>query len=172
MKKVLLMLVIPTLSLQAMQTARSNTLYTRGEWMHAIYSDNITKLQELLNRGTNVNSPDHEGVTLLMVASHLDRPKTIEFLVKAGAFIDKKDNELGYTALHNAVAANSAEAVQKLTDLGANPFIRNAAGTTPLEIAQDPDAFVIDDKARKKIVKILKEYIEKKPLDETVESAE
>lgn len=49
--------------------------------------------------------------------------------------LDKKDND-GNTALMNAVAYGNTRIVRRLLIRGANRYLRNFAGKTPLDIAR------------------------------------
>jgi ankyrin repeat protein len=62
----------------------------------------------------------------------------VQLLVKFGGRIDIRDKS-GETPLHKAAWRGSAECVQLLLQLGADPTARNADGKTPLDLCRVRD---------------------------------
>ena len=63
------------------------------------------------------------------------RLDAIEALVEAGASVNRKDVQGGFTPLHLAADAGQCEAVETLVRLGAQLDPRSAQGWTPLGLA-------------------------------------
>ena len=88
---------------------------------HAIASGNITKVNELIAQGVNVNasSPDLGGCTPLHVAVRRGMFLLIERLISAGANVNAKDDD-GRTVLYCA-GLFYPSALEVLLAAGANP---------------------------------------------------
>ncbi|KAL2912286.1 Transient receptor putative cation channel subfamily A member 1 [Polyrhizophydium stewartii] len=80
------------------------------------------------------NLADDEGRSPLILAAAHGHGSTIKALLGAGALIDHRDN-LGCTALHYAVAANSLEALDMLLSHGANMDFVDRSGDSLLHHA-------------------------------------
>ena len=77
---------------------------------------------------------DSLGKTLLHHAAKDDDADLIEYLLKRGLEIDRKDKN-GFTPLHDAVQAQAASAIRFLIDRHANVHAQNADLNTPLHMA-------------------------------------
>lgn len=89
-----------------------------------------------LAKGYEINSPDTNGMTCLMWAAF--RIKTSDptrLLITLGASLNLTDRNRN-TALHWAVYYRNRTAFQLLIKAGANVFIENSSGDTPLDIAR------------------------------------
>jgi len=126
------------------------------------YKPDIVAL--LLDHGAEVNAPDRNGVTPLMLAVH-ERgfPEIVKFLIEKGAQVDARSNN-GSTPLHRAAQASISnryrypllcmtsihpdyrrdieevrqrplEMIQLLLDTGAQVDARDEDGNTPLIVA-------------------------------------
>jgi hypothetical protein len=101
-------------------------------------------VRALIAAGADVRARNRRGAEPLHYAadgvpgSEWWRPEeqaaVIACLLEAGAMVDAADPS-GVTALHRAVRARCAAAVQALLDGGADPFLANDRGSTPLELA-------------------------------------
>lgn len=90
----------------------------------------------LLAVGYEINCPDTNGMTPLMWAAF--RVKTSDptrLLITLGASLNLTDRNRN-TALHWAVYYRNRTAFQLLVKAGANVFIENSSGETPLDIAR------------------------------------
>ena len=94
--------------------------------------------------GSRLLETDNDGLSILHigVAMGVDS-ETLEVLLKAGALPDLRDFN-GETALHYAVSSLRMDLASALMDYGADPFLENNAGMTPLILAFDhgPDTAV------------------------------
>jgi uncharacterized protein len=84
----------------------------------------------------DVRSRGENGETPLHWMATLGDLKGIGLLLRAGAEIDAVDGD-GNAAVHEAVIYRQLGAVQTLVEAGAALDVRNRAGKTPLEIAQE-----------------------------------
>lgn len=92
-----------------------------------VISNNYTleELEELLNKGADVNATDSHGSTALIYS---EDPETVEFLLSKNAEVNAKDNE-GITAL---MRAEDAEMATLLLNAGADVNARDSDGETAL----------------------------------------
>lgn len=85
--------------------------------------------------GSRLTETDNEGRSVLHFAVAMGvSTDTLEVLLKAGAIPDIRDSN-GETALHYAVEKNNISLAVSLLDNGADPFIENNDGMTPLVLA-------------------------------------
>jgi hypothetical protein len=101
--------------------------------------DELTKVQELLARGCDVNTGDGEGLTPLHYAAELNRVRVIQALAAAGGGahrlrLDAQD-KYGWAPLHSAAHQGNTDAVQALLKLGADASVVDKYGKTPLHYA-------------------------------------
>jgi len=103
-------------------------------------------VNDLINRGANVNYYDSNGVTPLHCASNA---KVTDYLIAKGADINAKDKYVttggvdlnttivddGATPLHMAIKGYKVDVVQTLLAHGADKTIVNRQGLTPRELA-------------------------------------
>ena len=108
--------------------------------------DEFTSFMDEVRNRQLINMPDSSGSTALMVASYKDHRDIVNFLLREGADIDKKNNN-GTTALMAAVGLGNEEIVRVLLDRGAaDPNVRNKDNDTALMIAIRYEQIeVIDD---------------------------
>jgi len=83
---------------------------------------NLDKVKEIINGGVNVNSPDSDGQTALMLAAFNGHSDIVLLLLESGAAIDRRDL-MGRTALLYASTGPFPETVKILLDKGAEPNI-------------------------------------------------
>ena len=109
----------------------------RCQLMNALYHDNFSTIDELLEKDVNINLPyNHNGWTPFMwVCKEHCNPEVIAKFLKHGAKLDRV-NKQGQTALHIMAAHRSSyDCLQLLIDNGANPNAQDEDGNTPLMIA-------------------------------------
>ena len=109
----------------------------RQQLMNALYKDNFTTVDELLNKGVNINLPyNHSGWTPFMwvCKEHCD-PDIIEKFLQYNPNINLKNKE-GLTALHiMARYRSSFDCLALLIKKGANVDAQDNDGWTPLMVA-------------------------------------
>ncbi|KAL3147962.1 Ankyrin repeat domain-containing protein 52 [Trebouxia sp. C0009 RCD-2024] len=97
-------------------------------------------LLELVAAGASINGMSPQGVTPLHAAARYDNVTAVGWLLRHDADLDAKDNK-GWTALHHAIAQNSAQAGEVLLAHGASanlifPEDNNSGNATEIEKCQ------------------------------------
>lgn len=109
----------------------------RQQLMNALYHDDFTTVDELLNKGVNINLPyNHSGWTPFMwVCKEHCAPEIIGKFLQYNHNINLK-NKQGQTALHIMAAHRSSfDCLQILLAHRANPNTQDEDGNTALHIA-------------------------------------
>ncbi|KAL3161075.1 hypothetical protein ABBQ38_009458 [Trebouxia sp. C0009 RCD-2024] len=107
----------------------------------AASTNNVQLLLEVLSKVPSNNlyqflEPQDEcGWTPLMVASAKGHTAAAQELLKAGAQVHHVSKDGRSTALHEAVLRNHMQIADLLLRASANPFLENAAGLTPVDVA-------------------------------------
>jgi len=99
----------------------------------------ISKLQDLIERGADVRAKDDDGWTPLHWASWKDNVEIAELLIEKGADLEAKDNS-GRTPLHWAAERNYIEIAKLLLERGADVEAKDKWGETPLHEASRNNA--------------------------------
>lgn len=90
----------------------------------------------LMAKGQEVDSPDINGQTPLMLAAQkIIGPEPTNFLIKCNASVNAVDKVNRNSPLHCAVLAGNVDAVHILLDAGASIDLENANGHTPIDLA-------------------------------------
>ncbi|XP_037102463.1 putative palmitoyltransferase ZDHHC13 [Syngnathus acus] len=90
----------------------------------------------LMAKGQEVDSPDCNGQTPLMLAAQkIIGPEPTNFLIKNNASVSAVDKVNRNTPLHCAVLAGNVDAACMLLEAGASLDLENINGHTPLELA-------------------------------------
>ncbi|KAJ3112419.1 hypothetical protein HDU96_004562 [Phlyctochytrium bullatum] len=88
----------------------------------------------LIDRGASVNTPSRSRrSSALFAAVWTDNVQFMKTLLEAGADVNWVDQE-GMTTLQLAITAGMTASAMLLLDAGANPNIKNDAGSTPLHM--------------------------------------
>jgi hypothetical protein len=91
-------------------------------------------VEDLLNRGFDVNVTTRDGDTALIAAAHQGHVEVLDLLLERGAAINKKNME-GLTALIMAASEGRADAVRLLAERSGEVNVKTNNGLTPLMIA-------------------------------------
>jgi hypothetical protein len=102
-----------------------------GEFLTALWKDDLVKVREYLDRGADPNMPTAYGTRPLLIAVKKDDPNLVRLLINYGANIEGKDRN-GMTPLMVAVVAGQTENVYILMEAGADINARDQRGLTPL----------------------------------------
>jgi len=107
--------------------------------IEAIRAQDLSAVQRMLALGTDANTRDEHGATLLMLAAHTGNLPIVKELIAADADINAQD-ELAWTALMKAAYNHNqkcgfANVVQALIDAGANIEASIGYGVRPLMLA-------------------------------------
>jgi len=103
----------------------------------AVGSGRADLVEMLLERGAAPGKKLARGVSAVHFLgwNKPNADRICKALLASGAHIDAKDEE-GNTPLHKAVLGGMETQVERLLKHGANPFVRNAAGKTPRDLAE------------------------------------
>ena len=93
----------------------------------------------LIELNANVNLPDRDGASILLLASARGDARLVKRLIEAGARMDVSNQE-GMTPLHVAVEANKPESVEMLCVNRASLNVLDLEKKTPLQRAIDSKA--------------------------------
>ncbi len=92
------------------------------------------KIQDLLERGADVNAKDNIGSSTLHWASSMNELEIAKLLIDRGADVKAKD-DWGKTPLHRASWNNHIEIAELLLNRGANLEAKDVYEQTPLDLA-------------------------------------
>jgi len=111
----------------------------RTALIEAVLRHNYFAVRELLKANADVDIKDNEGMTALMYVCAIkeEHAGIVIALLNANANVDLQDDDLGYTALMQAVKNRHFETVKILVDRKANVNIVSRLGRTALEMASD-----------------------------------
>jgi ankyrin repeat protein len=97
-------------------------------------------VKQLLDAGANVESPNGDGETALMLAALIGALDVAKLLVERGADVNAKEAWRDQTALMWAVDGNFPELTQFLVDSGADVNVRASANDWDSQITAEPRA--------------------------------
>ncbi|KAL7069875.1 hypothetical protein ACQ4LE_010880 [Meloidogyne hapla] len=105
---------------------------------YACSKDHVQIVQELLDKGADINAPDERGATPLHRAASKGNKRTVNLLLgyKNKLQINLVNRE-GDTALHLACEDDQQEVAILLANCGANISKTNREGKTPLDLVKD-----------------------------------
>ncbi|KAJ8985213.1 hypothetical protein NQ317_018242 [Molorchus minor] len=117
-----------------------------------------TILGYALQRGTNLDQLNEEGLTPLMVCCCNKLHQCAELLLDNGADINCRDGKSGRTALFHAAENQDLEMVLLLLSYGADTKVKNFFGTSPhdamyeIEISDDIRYAILGKSVKRKVV--------------------
>lgn len=125
---------------------RLSAHHERGEAFTAALDGNLKLLGSLLQNGTvSVTASEKNGATLLMAAALGGQIHCVKMLLNRGADVNGRD-ALGRSALHYAIYNNKREAFDVLCKRGADCFLADCEGMTPLHLAAARGCISISEK--------------------------
>ena len=90
----------------------------------------------LCDAGASLESPDNWSLLPLHRAAHFGKTDAMTWLLEAGAYIDARKEDRGWTALHEACEFKRPASVKVLFDYGASTELRDGVhGVTALSLA-------------------------------------
>ncbi|KAI6193508.1 Ankyrin repeat protein [Aphelenchoides besseyi] len=104
----------------------------------ACVSGDEDEVEDLLEKGANVNTSTIDGVTALHQAVIDCKFEMVQFLVTKGADINAQDNE-GWTPLHAAVCCGNISIIRYLCEKGADITIANSDKELAVDLAEDDE---------------------------------
>ncbi|XP_078273271.1 protein phosphatase 1 regulatory subunit 12A isoform X11 [Rhinoraja longicauda] len=116
---------------------RSRVKFDDGAvFLAACSSGDAAEVTRLLERGSDINYANVDGLTALHQACIDDNLDMVKFLVEHSANINQPDNE-GWIPLHAAASCGYTDIAMYLISRGANVAAVNSEGETPLDIAEE-----------------------------------
>lgn len=106
--------------------------------LYVFYKDDVDALNDLLNKGLNINSICIEDYSAVMLTAKYDSSNILNFLIDRKidvVEIGKSNDNYGMTTLGFAAHENSTEIVKSILENGVDVNIRGDFGYTPLEDA-------------------------------------
>ncbi len=117
--------------------------------MKAAQSGNVDIIQELIDKGADVNKKGFQGMTPLMFAIESDRPGNAWMLMSRNSDVNATD-DFGITVLMRAASHGMFDLTKALLKKGAKVNVKSKGGLTALKLAKNTK--------QEKIVAILKKY--------------
>ncbi len=96
----------------------------------AVSLGDLQKVQNLLEKGYDINAENEYGYTVLYFATVLEKPDVVKFLIAKGADVNAISSGHGVTALHSTIGWQNL-IMEILLEHGANPNIPDAEELTP-----------------------------------------
>ncbi len=100
--------------------------------LHAVSHNKTAIALDLIDRGTNIEGTDHQGISPLHIAANLHNLTIVEYLLKKGANVRFADRVTGRTALHYAAESGDTTICALLLHYGASIDTTELTGLTPL----------------------------------------
>jgi len=128
--------------------------------INAAKSNNIIELENLLNKGVNVNEEWMMGATALYEAARVNASiETVRFLLDKGADVNKGMG--AWKPIHLAVDNGNAKMVKLFLDNGADIAVQNPHRKTPLRMAEEEGYSMIARMLKEAEIKQYKELYAK-----------
>jgi ankyrin repeat protein len=138
----LALLTLKELLKQAAQQLPAGLIYRQRkdnqineEFVLAAGEGRIDDVKKLLVVGADINAIDSNGNTALCFAAYWGQSSVVRFLVEAGASLEMKDEQSGWTPLIAAIGMGQFDVVQFLLESGADIDNVDRDGQTALMLA-------------------------------------
>ncbi|CAB3404453.1 unnamed protein product [Caenorhabditis bovis] len=105
-------------------------------FLSACMSGDEEEVDELLEKGADINTCTVDGLTALHQSVIDSKPEMVRFLCEKGADVNAQDNE-GWTPLHAAACCGNVAIVRYLCQHGADLAIVNSDKELALDLAED-----------------------------------
>jgi len=108
----------------------------KSSLIEAVENGDLARVRKLIAKGTNVNSADNDGDTVLQSAAAGGDENMTRLLLDAGADVGaRRTPPIDYASLHYAAWTGNGPTVQMLLSAGARVNDATSGGWTPLMIA-------------------------------------
>jgi len=129
---------VPALILQTLITGIPEESHEAEQdpeyFIGAAYEGRADIVEDLLDKGFDVNATTRDGDTALIAAAHQGHVEALELLFERGAAINRKNRD-GFTALMMAASEGQTDAVKFLAERSGEVNVKIKDGFTPLMIA-------------------------------------
>lgn len=110
------------------------TMESPDTLLKAAKENRVSRVEELLTQGTEINAVDHRGYSALMLAAYSDSDEAVHYLLSHGA--DPNTADLGGNSVLMGVSfKGNVKLVNALIRAGADPARKNASGMTAYDFA-------------------------------------
>ncbi|CAB3988371.1 phosphatase 1 regulatory subunit 12A-like isoform X3 [Paramuricea clavata] len=120
-------------------TKRNKLKFDDGTvFLSAVSAGDLDEVRKLLQKGSDVNYQNIDGVTALHQACIDENDELVELLVQHKADLEVRDNE-GWSALHAAASSGNLDVTEFLVEHGADIAAVNNEGELPLDLAEEDE---------------------------------
>ncbi|XP_058832554.1 protein phosphatase 1 regulatory subunit 16A isoform X3 [Topomyia yanbarensis] len=124
--------------IEAEMSKRGVTQELIDETRAATETQMLRDLQDLTEKGGDMEVPDSHGATPLHIASANGYTRAVEFLLEQHVSTDAVDHDL-WTPVHAAACWGHLEVLEMLAQSGADLNAKNKNDETPSDICEDPE---------------------------------
>lgn len=114
--------------------------YQSKKLFEGILKQDIAMIDKALLRGADINGRDHYKRTPLFYAAECSTPEIMRHLIEAGADVNARDLDSGYSLLDYAAMEDMPEIVELLITSGADVDAKDKNGDTALDLAKEEHA--------------------------------
>lgn len=117
-------------------------------------SGNLEKVQELIERGANINHLDNAGWSPIHEAALKGQFKVLQYLIEKGGMINVRGYENNDTPLHDACSFGYFDCVKLLIENGADVYALNLDKKRPIDLCEDKQCIKLLKSKMKEIDKL------------------